>query len=256
VANANAKTVYDYLRNAGMSVAGAFGIVANLVAESNVRPDALNASEDSHGIAQWHDTAPGVGRWSNLKKWAKSHNMDPNTLATQERYIVAEMQSPATRANPASPASPTLWERVRATTDSATATRLVLTRYERPKDQSESQVTKRMNAGKSALGGLIPTSSSAAVQVPSNLGDTSGMATATTGPGENGGKNTAENTGRPDWGPAGMFNWLRDSMGALGDTLKKYGMFALFAIAGVVLVVVGLLKSFGVTPANVLGSVK
>ncbi len=252
MANANARTVYDFLRNAGMSVAGAFGIVANLVSESNVRPDALGDGGTSHGIAQWHNE-----RWDNLKKWAKSHNLDPNTLATQERYIVAEMQSPATRANPASPASPTLWARIKATTDNTTATRLVLTKYERPKDQSESQVTKRMNAGKSALGGLIPSSSSATVQVPSNLGDNSGMATATTATGSTdaaqAGKTT---TDLPDWGPGGMFNWVRDSMGALGETLKKYGMFALFAIAGVVLVVGGLLKSSGVTPRSVLGAVK
>ena len=258
MANANAKTVYDFLRNAGMSVAGAFGIVANLAWESGLRPEALGDNATSYGIAQWHDTSPGVGRWTNLKKWSKSRNLDPTKLTTQERYIVAEMQSPATRTNPASPASPTLWERLKATTDTTTSTRLVLTAYERPKDQSESMVSKRMSAGKSALGTLIPSSSSATVQAPAMTSDTSGMATATgpAGTTDAAQAGAANKAALADWGPSGMFNGVRDSVYGFGSTLKKYGLFILFAIAGAVLVVGGLLKSSGVTPKSVLGAVK
>jgi len=83
------KLLYDYLVNTGgLSKGGAEGVIGNLIAESNLRPTALGDNGTAHGIAQWREN-----RWDNLKKFAKTKNLDPNGLEAQKLFLLKEMQS-------------------------------------------------------------------------------------------------------------------------------------------------------------------
>jgi len=131
------KELYEYLTYNGMSPAGATGIVANLQAESGLNSKAVQPNGPGRGIAQW---SVG-GRWDQLVKWAKSARRDPEDINTQLYYMQKEMKESG------------LWERLQKTTDERTATRMVLKEYERPKDQSENEVARRLSLGKTAASG-------------------------------------------------------------------------------------------------------
>jgi len=131
------KELYEYLTSSGMSSAGATGIVANLQAESGLNSEAAQPNGPGRGIAQW---SVG-GRWDQLVAWAKGAKRDPKDINTQLFYVQKEMKASG------------LWDRLKKTTDERAATRMVLKEYERPKDQSEAEVTRRLNLGKSTLGG-------------------------------------------------------------------------------------------------------
>jgi hypothetical protein len=138
--------VYNFLIKNGLSPSGATGVIGNLMAESNVRPTAVGDQGTSGGIAQWHN-----GRWDALNTYAKQHNMQANTLAAQEQFLVYEMKNKY----------PGLWKSLSSKGISeGNAAALVMQQYERPKttdaaghDISAQMAQKRANLGIQAIKG-------------------------------------------------------------------------------------------------------
>lgn len=161
--NANAQSLYDQLRAAGLSTGAALGVTGNILAESGARPTALGDSGTSHGIAQWRNE-----RWDRLLAWAKKGGRNPNNFAAQSDYLVQDLQT----YNGGS-----LWRRLTQTADTYTASQLILSVYERPRDQSAAEVKRR---GDLAINAGLTNAGKPMVNVdPQSFGDTSGSATAT-----------------------------------------------------------------------------
>lgn len=81
------------MKEAGLTKEQAAGVVGNLLAESGLNPTSYNPNDNggpSGGIAQWHDTSPGVGRLSNLKKYATSKGKPWTDLDTQIDFLIYE----------------------------------------------------------------------------------------------------------------------------------------------------------------------
>ena len=77
----------DFLMKQGFTANQAYGIVGNLIQESQLNPTAINASGHK-GIAQWD-----AWRWSQLEKFASDNNSDPWAYETQLAYLVHEIQT-------------------------------------------------------------------------------------------------------------------------------------------------------------------
>lgn len=88
----NAKKIYRYLvQKMGLNSAAACGILANIRRESLFDPNTLGDSGTSYGICQWHDTAPGIGRYTNLINWCTENGYDYTTLSGQIRFLHYEL---------------------------------------------------------------------------------------------------------------------------------------------------------------------
>lgn len=77
----------DFLMKQGFTANQAYGIVGNLIQESQLDPTVVNASGHK-GIAQWD-----AWRWSQLEKFASENNSDPWAYETQLAYLVHEIQT-------------------------------------------------------------------------------------------------------------------------------------------------------------------
>lgn len=77
----------DFLMKQGFTANQAYGIVGNLIQESQLDPTIVNASGHK-GIAQWD-----AWRWSQLEKFASENNSDPWAYETQLAYLVHEIQT-------------------------------------------------------------------------------------------------------------------------------------------------------------------
>lgn len=87
------RQVYDYLTiRMGLNSAAACGVLANMEKESNFDPHALGDHGTSYGLCQWHDSRPGVGRWTNLKNFCQSHGLDYTTMTGQLEFLMYELQ--------------------------------------------------------------------------------------------------------------------------------------------------------------------
>ena len=136
--NAKAASMLSYLKAQGFSDNGATGIVANLLGESGLRPTAGGDGGTSYGIAQWH-----LGRKDNLFKFAQDAGLDPSTIEAQSQFLLHELSNKGY-----SDLVSTLKDPNVSTFD---ATAAFLRKFERPKDQSDSAVQKRLNRGLGAL---------------------------------------------------------------------------------------------------------
>jgi hypothetical protein len=140
----NAQDVYATLQQAGLPAGAAAGVVGNLVYESG-SPDlpthAVGDNGSAHGIGQWHPD-----RWANLLTYAKRNGGDPYALPTQVGFAIQEAKGTKV-------GNRSLWDILRNTSDPFQASKLWMTKFERPSDQSDAAALKRMNAGKDALGG-------------------------------------------------------------------------------------------------------
>lgn len=77
----------DFLMKQGFTANQAYGIVGNLIQESQLDPTIVNAT-GHRGIAQWD-----ANRWSNLLSFASGNNSDPNAYETQLAFLVHELQT-------------------------------------------------------------------------------------------------------------------------------------------------------------------
>lgn len=205
MASKNAQEVYDWLRASGLSVAGALGVMGNLITESNVRPTALGDSGTSYGIAQWHNE-----RWDQLKRWAGYKRLDPSTLNAQKRFLVEDLKGYG------------LWDQLATIQDTTAATKLVMAKYEKPKDQSPAALDKRVKAAVNS--GLVSIDLSSA-------GYTSAGATATTG---------LRQLATPDLSSMNA-NWPTINLPDLD--WKGWATTAIFIVGGVALVAAGVIKT-------------
>lgn len=87
--NENANYMLGALIEAGTTVAGACGILANVQAESGFST-ALNSGNNgaASGICQWHPD-----RWANCVTHCKEKNLDPTTIQGQTSFLIKELQA-------------------------------------------------------------------------------------------------------------------------------------------------------------------
>ena len=84
----NEEIIYAFLLNeCGFNSAAACGVLANIRAESNFRPEALN-SIGCYGICQWY-----AGRRTRLNDFCAENGYDSSTLVGQLWYLKYELQN-------------------------------------------------------------------------------------------------------------------------------------------------------------------
>jgi N-acetylmuramoyl-L-alanine amidase len=162
--DSTAKHIWNKLRAAGLSEAGAAGLMGNLKAESNLQPNNLqnsfekklgftdvtytaavddetytNFANDSagYGLAQWTYRT----RKAALFAFAKAQRRSIGDLDLQIDFILRELLN----------SYPVLFGDLRTATDVRAASDSVLVKYERPADMSEEVKVKRAGFGEEFL---------------------------------------------------------------------------------------------------------
>lgn len=86
----NARTIWKYLRNnLGCSRAAAAGVLGNMYAESEYRPDIIESNDVGHGIGQW-----SWDRWygdDGLEAYAQSKNKEWSDMKLQLSFLRHEI---------------------------------------------------------------------------------------------------------------------------------------------------------------------
>lgn len=112
----------EFFTGHGWTRAQAAGIVGNLIAESGVKHDqAQHGGGPGYGLAQWEGP-----RQASFAKWA-GHDIHHSTMQEQLKFIQHELTTTESGAGKALHRADTASE----------AARVVMTKYERPADQSE-----------------------------------------------------------------------------------------------------------------------
>ena len=146
----------DFFQKSGWSREQAAGIVANLVSESSLRPDALGDGGKAYGVAQWHPDRQAAFQ----KKYGKS--IQGSTLGEQLAFVNYELREGQETAAGA---------RLAKARTAQEAGDIVSRHYERPGD-TEGEATRR--------GGLAARLT-ALVPIPSALGAVAGPTSPRTG---------------------------------------------------------------------------
>ena len=159
IGKTNAEKIWYFLKAAGMNDYGAAATMANINAESALRPDNLqNTYEKKLGMtdAQYvaavdagtytnfvHDAAGfGLCQWTywsrkqNLLNYAKNAGTSIADMEMQLGFMLQELK-----------AYPSLWNLLKTATTVKTASDAFMCSYERPADQSEAAKTRRANYG-------------------------------------------------------------------------------------------------------------
>lgn len=146
----NEKRIWDALTGAGLTAAGAAGLMGNLKAESNLEPTNLQntyerklgyndasytAAVDAGTYGNFiHDSAGyGLAQWTyhtrkgNLLAYAKAQRKSIGDLDMQIDFLVKELREDY----------PALWKMLTTTSSVRGASDDVLLKYERPADTSE-----------------------------------------------------------------------------------------------------------------------
>lgn len=116
-----------FFMDKGWSREQAAGIVANLVAESGMRPGAVGDGGAAYGIAQWHPD-----RQANFQRWA-GKNIQGSSFEDQLGFVHYEMTEGAEKA---------AGDRLRGTRTAGEAGDVVSRHYERPKF-ADAEASKR-----------------------------------------------------------------------------------------------------------------
>lgn len=151
-----ARRIWDALRGAGLSAAGAAGLMGNLKAESNLDPENVQNTFESrmgytdqgytsevdygvykefagdgagYGLAQWTYHT----RKAALLEYAKSQKKSIGDLDMQLDFLLRELREDY----------PALYAQLCSVEDVRTASDAVLTQFERPADMSEAVKSKR-----------------------------------------------------------------------------------------------------------------
>lgn len=162
--DATAKHIWDKLRAAGLSEAGAAGLMGNLKAESNLQPTNLqNTFEKKLGYTDESYTEAvdagtytsfandgagyGLAQWTYhtrkaaLYSFAKSQGKSVGDLDMQVEFMLRELLN----------SYPNLFGELRTATSVRAASDSVLVQYERPADMSEPVKIKRAGFGEEFL---------------------------------------------------------------------------------------------------------
>ena len=89
----NARKVWSYFTSNGYSPAATAGILANLQAESGVKPDVIQSGGKgpAAGIAQWESWKNQSGRWKQMADYAASRGYQWTELQPQLEFINQEV---------------------------------------------------------------------------------------------------------------------------------------------------------------------
>ena len=90
-AKQNAISMVNFLVGKGLTKEQALGIAGNLMAESGFNPNAIGDRGTSGGFAQWHDTSPGRGRFTNLQNFAKARGKSWTDPGVQAEFLWHEL---------------------------------------------------------------------------------------------------------------------------------------------------------------------
>lgn len=152
--------IRDFLIKQGMTLEGAYGMLANICSESGFRSnnaqnsymtkmgmtdESYTAQVDNgqyilfctdrvgYGLCQWTSS----GRKTGLLNYAKEQNKSIGDETMQLNYLIKELYS----------AYKTVFNKLKTSHDIAECAKYVMTKFERPADQSETAQNKRANYG-------------------------------------------------------------------------------------------------------------
>lgn len=157
----NARLIWDRLTAAGLTPAGAAGLMGNLQAESGLNPRNLqNSYEKKLGMSDDDYTAAvdcgaygsfvtdgagyGLAQWTHpsrkaaLLAYAKARGRSIGDLDMQAGYLLQELQALFRG----------LWDKLRTTAGVREASDCVLLQFERPADQSAENCARRAQLGR------------------------------------------------------------------------------------------------------------
>ncbi len=155
----NEKRIYDFFAARGMSPCGIYGLMGNLVDESGLNPrnlqntyerklgytdDSYTEAVDSGQYGNFVRDAAGYGlaQWTyhtrkeNLLNFARKHGTSVGDLDTQLAFMYGELQG-----------YPKVFKALMSAVSVREASDIVLTKYERPADQSEWARRRRARYG-------------------------------------------------------------------------------------------------------------
>ena len=156
----NAQKIWDRLLSAGLTPAGAAGLMGNLQAESGLRPDNLqNSYEKKLGMPDEEYTAAvdcgaytgfvsdgagyGLAQWTYASRkaallaYAKARGRSVGDLDIQMDYLIWELGKKF----------PAVWDKLRTTASVREASDCVLLKFERPANQSAENCARRAALG-------------------------------------------------------------------------------------------------------------
>ena len=122
--NTNAEKAFNYFIDKGLSPAQAAGIVANLQAESGVKPGQHQIGGPAFGIAQWEG-----GRQDNLRAFAQAQGKPIDDLGMQLDFLWQELQGPENAA----------FNALKGATTPYDAAAIFENKFERPRDNHNAE---------------------------------------------------------------------------------------------------------------------
>ena len=158
--NTNGEKIWNYLIGKGLSPQGVAGLMGNLYQESGLSPNNLQNSYETslghtdtsytsavdsgsytnfardkagYGLAQWTTS----GRKAALLNYKNQSGTSIGDLGMQLGFLSQELEKDY----------PTVWDTLNNTNSIQAASDMVLTKFERPKDQSQNMKNKRANFG-------------------------------------------------------------------------------------------------------------
>ncbi|URF02789.1 phage tail tip lysozyme [Cupriavidus campinensis] len=135
--NGGATDPVAFFQSRGWSKEQAAGIVANLQAESGLRPDAVGDSGKAYGVAQWHPD-----RQRNFRNWS-GKDIRSSTLEDQLAFVHHELTAGLERA---------AGDRLKQAKSAGEAGEVVSRYYERPAD-ADGEASRRALAANQLSGG-------------------------------------------------------------------------------------------------------
>ena len=125
------KYIYNELRQAGCTKAGACGILGNLVHENAAFNPTVTNEIGAYGLVQWLG-----GRQTNLKNWCASNNKDYASIEGQVAFMIYEMQT----------SYKSVWNTVTTSNDVLECSDIVCKKYEVPGNYGKEIPDRRTDA--------------------------------------------------------------------------------------------------------------
>ena len=143
VGDGNEEKAFSYFLGKQLSAEQSAGIVGNLIAESGVDPTRKqNGGGPGRGIAQW-EIGSASGRWEILLSFAAANNLDELELGTQLEYLWFEFTGEPQTDGVAGGAEAAAYRDLITQTTVAGAAESFMTKFERPRDQSQAKINYR-----------------------------------------------------------------------------------------------------------------
>lgn len=130
------------LMKRGMQEHHADGMIMNMYDESKLDPGIEEGALNRHGtrgfgLVQWTDTSPGIGRRSDLMRYAESKGRPANDIDMQLDYLMIELNGSEKGA----------WNQIQATTNAGDAGAAIVSKFLRPAAQYRDQRIRNYTGG-------------------------------------------------------------------------------------------------------------